>query len=388
MKIKLSTPYFFGNEKKYLLKCIKSEWISPGGRASKLFEKKIKTYTKAKHAVGLVNCTAALQLSVRLLNPKKNDEILVPSITFVSSVNAILYNNCKPIFIDCNNKGLIDISKVLEFIKFNTFYKNGYSFNKKTKRRIIGIIVVHTFGNLVQLDQKFSKICKEKNIKIIEDAAESLGSFYNKNSKKIHSGTVGDFGCLSFNANKTITSGGGGMLLLKNKNLYKKAIYLSSQAKNNSTFFIHNEVGYNLRISDLHASIGLAQLNNFSKVLKKKNTIHKMYRDKLNNVDGLTVLEKPDYCSSNYWLNIIKIDKKKYGISKKAIIDKFNKEGIETRSVWLPNHLQLPFKNYQKFKLTKSFEYYNDCLCLPSSYDLKNKHQSKIINLLKNHFNK
>ena len=113
-----------------------------------------------------------------------------------------------------------------------------------------------------------------------------------------------------------------------------------------------------------------------------------MYRDKLNNVDGLTVLEKPDYCSSNYWLNIIKIDKKKYGISKKAIIDKFNKEGIETRSVWLPNHLQLPFKNYQKFKLTKSFEYYNDCLCLPSSYDLKNKHQSKIINLLKNHFNK
>lgn len=388
MKIKLSAPYFFGNEKKYLLKCIKNKWISPSGSLSYLFEKKILNFTKAKFALALINCTAALQLSVRLLNPKKGDEILSPSITFVSSINAIIYNNCKPIFLDCDDKGLMDLNKVYEFINLHTYFKKGYSYNKKTNKRIIGIIVVHTFGNLVQINQKFIRFCKKKNIKIIEDAAESLGSFYIKKNKKIHSGTLGDFGCLSFNANKIITSGGGGIILFKDKSLYKKAIYLSSQAKNDSTFFIHNEVGYNFRMSDLHSSIGLAQLDNFSKVLKKKTIIHKLYKEKLKNVKGLTVLEKPEYCFSNYWLNVIKIDKAKYGISKKNIIKKFKKEGIETRSVWFPNHLQKPFRNFQKFKLTKSFKYFNEYLCLPSSYNLQRKNQLKIIDLFINHFKK
>ena len=318
MKINLSVPYFFGNEIQYLKKSIKKKWISSSGPACSDFENKIKKYIKANYALGLINCTSALQLSVKLLNPKINEEIIVPSITFIASVNAIIYNNCKPIFIDCDENLLLDVDKTLKFLNTETFQYKGNCYNKKTKRKILAIIAVHTFGNLVRLDKKFLNTCKKKNIKIIEDAAESLGSFYSINKNKKHAATIGDFNCLSFNANKIVTAGGGGMIIFKDKKFYKKAAYLSSQAKDDSTFFIHNEVGYNFRLSKLHSSIGLAQIAKISKILKKKKLIHKLYKDKINNITGLKILEQPDYCKSNFWLNILIIDKKKVQPFKKS----------------------------------------------------------------------
>ena len=388
MKINLSTPYFFGNEIKNLNKSVKKKWISSSGSASQDFENKVKKYIKANYALGIINCTSALQLSVKLLNPNANDEIIVPSITFVASVNAIVYNNCKPIFLDCNENLLLDIDKTLKFLNTQTFQYNGHCYNKKTKRKILAVIAVHTFGNLVRLDKKFTNICKKKNIKIIEDAAESLGSFYKINGKKRHAATVGDINCLSFNANKIITTGGGGMIIFKDKKDYIKASYLSSQAKDDPTFFIHNEVGYNFRLSRLHSSVGLAQISEINKIIKKKKKIHNFYKDKINKIKGLKVLEQPDYCNSNYWLNILFIDKKKYKLSNKKIIKKFENEGIETRSVWFPNHLQKPFKNFQKYELDNSKKIYEKCICLPSSFDLNKKKQLKILNSLLNKFKK
>ena len=380
--IKLSEPFFFGNELSFLKKSLEDKWISSNGNIVKSFEKKLQRYTTGSYNLGVINCTAALQLAVRLLNPKKDEEILVPSITFAATINSIIYNNCKPVFFDCDDFLLLDKKKIYSFFEKNTYFKNGHSYNKKTKKKILAIIVVNTFGNLFDLDKNFSAFCKKKNIKIIEDAAESLGSL---NYDKQRHNKI-DFSCYSFNGNKLITSGGGGILSLKNKKQHIKASYLASQAKNDATNFIHNDVGYNFLLSNLHASIGLAQLLNIKKVLKKKKNINFAYKKRINKISGLKILDSPERCSSNYWLNILVIDSEKYGLSKKEIIKKFLNQGIETRSLWYPNHLQKPFNKFQSYQIQNSKTMFERCICLPSSYGLNNNQQLKIVNLLENRF--
>ena len=379
--IKLSEPFFFGKELSFLKRSLKDKWISSNGKAAKEFEKKIQNYTSGKFNLATVNCTSALQLAVRLLNPKKNEEVIVPSITFAATINSILYNNCNPIFFDCDEHLLLDKKKFYSFIKENTYFKNGFTFNKKTKKKILGLIVVNTFGNLFNLDRIFLKLCRKRNIKIIEDAAESLGSisFDKERDKKIL------YSCYSFNGNKLITAGGGGILSLKNKKEYLKAKHLASQAKKNSINFIHDDIGYNFLISNLHASIGLAQLQFIQKVLKKKKEINSIYKNRVNKIEGLKILSSPTNCESNNWLNILLIEKK-YGLSIDHIIKKFADQKIETRSLWFPNHLQKPFKKFQSFKIKKSEDMFRMCLCLPSSFSLKKSEQNKIIHLLEKKF--
>ena len=195
---------------------------------------------------------------------KKKDEIIVPSITFIASINVIKYCDANPVFMDVDEFCNIDLIKTSEFILKETFYKNGHTYNKRTNRRISSILIVHTFGNVANINDEFLRLCKKRSITIIEDAAESLGSYYLKN-KKYHAGTIGLLGSISFNGNKIITSAGGGAVLTKNKNLKKKVLYLANQAKDNDLHFIHNEIGYNFRLSNIHAAIGLAQIENLKK---------------------------------------------------------------------------------------------------------------------------
>ncbi len=380
--IKLSEPYFFGNELHFLKKTLKDKWISANGKIVKDFENKLKKYTTGNYNLGTINCTSALQLAVRLLNPQKNEEIIVPSITFAATVNSIIYNNCKPIFFDCDEFLLLDKKKFYSFFNKNTYFKKGFSYNKKTKKKILAIILVNTFGNLFEIDNDFVTFCKKKNIKIIEDAAESLGSISSDTKRK----NKVEFSCYSFNGNKLITAGGGGILSLKDKKKYDQAKYLASQAKNDSINFIHDGVGYNFLISNLHASVGLAQLTNMKKVLKKKKEINSIYKKQINKIEGLKILNSPKKCSPNYWLNILVIDEQKYSLSKKQIIKKFSDNGIETRSLWYPNHLQKPFAKFQNYKISNSKTMFETCLCLPSSYGLKKNEQIKIINFLENKF--
>ena len=271
--IPLAEPYFFGKEKKFIIDCIKSGWITTSGKYLNKFELEIKKITKAKYCCALINGSSSLQLAIRSLNPQTSDEILVPSITFVASVNSIKYNSCNPIFMDVDNNYLIDLKKTFEFLKKNTFRKNGHTINKKTKKRILAVIIVHTFGNCVNLTKKAIDMFKKYNIKIIEDAAESLSSYHQEKKFIKHSGLIGDIGCLSFNGNKIVTSGGGGMVITNNKKYYEKIKYLSLQAKNDVINFIHNEVGYNFRMSNIHAAIGLAQIYSLKNILKKRKKI-------------------------------------------------------------------------------------------------------------------
>ena len=342
----------------------------------------MKKFTSGKYNLATINCTAALQLAVRLLNPKNNDEIIVPSITFVATINAVIYNNCNPIFMDCDDNLMLDKNKFYNYIKKNNFDKKSFKFNKKTKKRILSIIIVNTFGNLFDFNDQFKTFCKKRNIKIIEDSAESLGSFFY--DKKKNKGI--DFSCYSFNGNKLITTGGGGLISMNNVKDYNLAMHLSSQAKKDAIQFIHDDVGFNIRMSNLHASIGMSQILNLKKIKKKKQKIHKQYIEGINDLKGLFILPSPRYCSSNNWLNILMIDKKKYGLSKNEIIKKFRKFNIETRSLWYPNHLQKPFSKFEKYDLIKAKKMFDSCICIPSSFSLKLDEQKKIIKLLQNKF--
>ena len=381
--ISLHEPKFIGNENKYIKQCIKSGWISTSGSYIDLFEKKIKEYTKSKYVIALNNCTSALHISLKIIGVKKNDEVLVPTISFISPVNAINYNNAHPVFMDVDNSLNIDQEKTIEFINNNTIIKKGFSYNVKTSRRIKAIIIIHVYGNLAKFDKLFN-LCQKKNIKIIEDAAESFGSYYKKGKfDKKHSGTIGDIGCLSFNGNKIITSGGGGAIITNKKIYAKKAFYLSNQAKDNALNYIHNEVGYNYRISNLHAAIGCAQIESIKKILKLKKNIHLQYSKLFNKINDFEILSSSNFSNSNYWLNILIINHSNKDLINKILTNLSNSK-IFARPLWQLNHLQKPYRNCEKYKIDNATKLINRVLCLPSSFFLSNKDINKIVTVIQN----
>lgn len=379
--ISLHEPFFKGNEKKYILKCLESTWISTAGNLIKKFEEQIKKFTKTKHSIACINGTSALHIGLKICGVKKNDEVIAPSITFIAPINAIKYCNANPIFMDSDNFFNIDTKKVVNFLNSSTYMRNNHCYNKRTKKRISAIIVVHVWGNLVDLDDLVF-ICKKKNIKIVEDASEALGSFYSKGTfKNNHAGTIGDVGCLSFNGNKIITSGAGGMILTNKKLLSKKASYLINQAKDNNKYFIHNEIGYNFRLTNLHSAIGLAQIEKINKILKIKKNIHNLYKNIFNKINGLSILENPNFSKSNNWLNILSVSKD----FKRSILwieKKLKKNNIESRFVWLPNHKQKQYLKNFKYKITNTDNLVNYSLCMPSSINIKKNDIIKIAKLI------
>ena len=380
--IPLSVPNLCGNELKYVRKCIKAEWISTAGNYISVFEKKVASYLGSKYAIACINGTSALQVALRILGIRNGDEVIVPTLTFIAPINSVIYNNAKPIFMDCDNFYNLDIDKTIKFIKSETVFRNNFTFNKKTRNKISAILPVHLWGNAVRLEELL-KVCKERNISIVEDAAESFGTKYIKGKlKNRFTGTIGKVGCLSFNGNKIITTGGGGMLLTNDKKLAKKAKYLVNQAKDNALRYIHNDVGYNFRMTNIQAALGLAQLENFKVFKKKKNQIYQFYKNEIPKIRGLSLADLPEYAHNNKWLNILKIDKKIYKKKVLEIIKRLKKHNIETRPIWYPNHLQKKFKSCQQYKIKNAIKLLNSSLCLPSSTNIKMSDLKKIIKAL------
>jgi len=390
--INLHEPLIGGKEWNYIKHCLDIGWVSSAGKYIDIFENKIAKYTKSKYAIACINGTSALQISLKLAGVKDNEEVIVPSMTFIAPINAISYNNAKPIFMDINENYTIDENKTLNFlyketktIKKKKLKKSSiFTINKKTGKRISALVVVHVFGNATKLD-KLADVCKKKNISLIEDAAESLGTFFKSGKyKNKHTGTIGKIGCLSFNGNKIITAGGGGMILTNDIRIAKKAKYLITQAKDDAIFSVHNEIGYNFRLTNIQAALGLAQFMSLKKYLKKKKLIHKRYKKNINNIKGLKISDAPIFASSNYWLNILEI-KKNLSLKKLLKIIKYLwKNGIEVRPLWRPNHLQKQYKGCQKYKLDNVNKFYKNRLCLPSGVQLTSKQQDFIYSKLKN----
>ena len=368
-----------GNELNYVKECIDTEWVSSAGKFVELFEEKIAEFTGAKHAIACVNGTSALQLSLRLAGVKSGDEVIIPTLTFIAPVNAIFYNNALPVFMDADAYFNIDIEKTIDFIRDQTFFKDGYTYNKNTKNRISAILPVHVWGNAVSLD-KLVPICEENNIAIIEDASESLGTFYkNGKLKGRHTGTIGRLGCISFNGNKIVTSGGGGMILTNNQKLANKARYLTTQAKDDPLYYIHNEIGYNFRLTNIQAALGLAQLEQLKIFLHSKREIFFQYKAGFKNIEGLTLANVPSYANNNHWMNLLQIESEVYGGDSKMLMQRLENNNIQTRPVWALNHFQAPYKHCQSYNIEKAIELVKISLCLPSSTNLNDNQLNRII---------
>ena len=381
-KIPLSAPSLNGNELDYVKECIETEWVSSAGKYVELFEEEIAEYTGSKYAVACVNGTSALQVSLQLAGVAHSDEVIVPTLTFIAPINAISYNSATPIFMDADKYYNIDSEKTISFILNETIFKNGATYNKRTNNKISAIVPVHVWGNACWLDELID-LCNERRIAIVEDASESLGTFYSKGKcRGKHTGTVGKIGCLSFNGNKIITTGGGGMILTDDFDLYTKAKYLTTQAKDDPIRYVHNEIGYNFRLTNIQSAVGVAQLKQLPDFIKRKKEIYRQYQKALDNIEGLFLSSVPNYAKNNHWLNILQIDTSHYGNDKEGVMRKLEENEIQTRPVWALNHLQKPYRNCQHYKIKNAISLVEKSLCLPSSSNLANKNLNKIIGLL------
>jgi aminotransferase in exopolysaccharide biosynthesis len=366
----LHEPYFCGNEWKYVKKTLDENYVSSIGSFVNKFEDQIKRFTKSKYAIPVVNGTEALHLSLVACGVNSNDEVLVPTITFVGTANAVKYSGATPHFVDSELETLgIDPIKLETYLEKITIKKGKFYFNKKTKKRIKAIMPVHIFGNICKID-KILEIAKKYNLVVIEDAAEALGSFF----KNKHAGTFGSIGCFSFNGNKILTTGGGGAIITNNKLLAKKIKHLSTTAKINHRWeYIHDDVGYNFRMPNLNAALGSAQIENLNKFLRLKKKLFLRYCKEFSKINKIRLIKNPHFSKSNNWLNTIFI--KNSSIKKRNKVLSFaQKNQIFLRPVWKPLHTLKHFNKMPRMKLDVAIKIYKSCINLPSSasyFDIK-----------------
>ncbi len=365
-KVGLHEPYLGENEKRYLKKCIESGYVSYLGEYVLSLEKKITDYTGAKYAVTTNSGTSALHLACRLLEINNNCEVLMPALSFVAPANAVSYMNGTPHFVDIENETFgIDPQKLRNYLSNTTYLTNLGCINKRTKKVIKAIIVIHAYGHPAQI-QKIIRIANEFKIKVIEDAAESLGSFYNNK----HTGLFGDIGVLSFNGNKVITTGGGGALLTKNKKIYENAKHLSTTAKIKHKWeYIHNEVGYNYRMPNINAAVGCSQFERISKLLKYKRRLARKYEIIFEDFDEVRFMKERKNSISNYWLNTIIIEKNFKSI-RDDLLQKLHKNGYQARPLWEPLNKLKMFKACPKDNLAVTNDIVSRTINLPSGYNI------------------
>ena len=380
--IPLSVPVLEGNEWPYVKECLDTGWISTAGPFVTRFEEAICTYTGSPYATACASGTAALHIALLLAGVKPGEEVIVPTLTFIAPINAVRYVQAEPVFMDSDPYYNIDIEKTLHFIETETVYREGQTFNKKTGRRIAAIIPVHVFGNPVDL-QPLIERCQERSIFVIEDASESLGASYTSGSlKERMTGTIAPIGVYSFNGNKIISSGGGGMLVTQDTKLAEKAKYLTTQAKDDAVRYVHHEIGYNYRLTNVQAALGVAQLEQLPEYIRRKTVIYQSYTAQLNRIEGLQIAETPPYGQSNYWLMCLQIEPGKYGMDREAVMAMLKEHKIQSRPVWYPNHLQRPYAACQTYCIQRAVDLCDHTLNIPGSVNLTKEDMQRVVEVL------
>jgi perosamine synthetase len=334
--ISLHRPVFGGNEKKYTEECINTTFVSSVGKFVTLFEERIKEFTGAKYAVATVNGTAALHVALMMAGVKRDDLVITQPLTFIATCNAISYLSASPLFVDIDTKtlGLSD-DKLASFLSSESYIgKDGYCYHKNSGKRIAACVPMHTFGHPVQIDS-IKKICDHYNIILIEDAAESIGTYY----RQQHTGTNGLIGAFSFNGNKTITCGGGGVVITNDESIALKAKHITTQAKVPHKWdFVHDSIGYNYRMPNINAALACAQLEQIDGFIENKRELAQLYHSFFNS-KGITFILEPEHARSNYWLNAILLENR---AERNAFLQYTNDNGIMTRPVWeLMNRLPM-----------------------------------------------
>jgi perosamine synthetase len=361
--VALHEPNFDGNESLYLQQCIDSTYVSSVGKFVDQFEAELASYTGAKYAVSLASGTAALHIALKLAGVQASNEVLLPALTFVATANAISYCGAIPHFVDSEERTLgIDGFKLREYLLGNTSQASGKCINKNTGRIISAVVPMHTFGHPSDLENLLS-VAKDFNIALVEDAAESLGSLYNGQ----HTGTFGLLSTMSFNGNKTITTGGGGAILTNSFDLARHAKHLTTTAKVPHTWeFRHDEIGYNYRMPNLNAALGCAQLERLPSKLEAKRDLFDRYRSAFADVAGVQLFAEPDYCQSNYWLQTVLLDENQ-SENRDLVLEFTNAAGIMTRPVWVLLNELRPFNDSPCSDLTTAQSLSRRIINIPSS---------------------
>ena len=377
--INLSVPNLSMDILDNLKECLESGWVSTGGRFIPEFETKVKNYMKTKFAAGVQSGTAGLHMSLQVLGVQRDEEVFVPTLTFIAAVNPTTYLGASPIFIDCDDSLCMDPLKLEKFCSEECDFKEGVLVNKKTNKKIRALVIVHVFGNMADME-KIMDIAKRYNLKVLEDATEALGTYYTEGRYKgKYAGTIGDIGVLSFNANKIITTGGGGMVVGDNEELVEKVRFLSSQAKKDTLYFIHDEIGYNYRMLNLQAALGTSQIDQLESFIETKIKNYKIYKEELEKIEGLEILPFVKGIRANHWFYSLKIDKEKYGIGRDELLQKLVDAGIQTRPIWGLIHQQKPYSTCQSYEIEKALYYYDRILNLPCSSNLTEKEVYQVI---------
>lgn len=364
--IPLHDPRFFGNEKKYLNECIDTNFVSSVGEFVTRFEQMCAEYTGAKYAVAAVNGTSALHIALQLVGVQRDEEVITQALTFIATANAISYTGAQPVFLDVDKDTLgLSPLAVQNWLEANAEMRNNQPVNKTTNRRIAACVPMHTFGHPVHLDE-LVEVLDAWNIPMVEDAAESIGSYY----KGKHTGTFGKIGILSFNGNKVITTGGGGMILTDDEELAKLAKHITTQAKIPHAWeFKHDYIGYNYRLTNLSAALGCAQMESLPEILRRKRLLTERYIAFFKD-SNLQFITEPANCQSNYWLNaIITKDIQQ----RNQILEATNQAGVMTRPIWeLMNRLPM-FAHCQTDELTNSIWLADRVVNIPSSAIIPNE---------------
>lgn len=363
--IPLSIPNFEGNERKYVDDAIDQGWVSTGGAYITKLEKDMAEFLHTDNVAACQSGTSALHLSLVEAGIKPGDVVLVPPLTFIAAINPVKYQFATPVFIDCDDSFCLDALKLAMFCKDECKFDGKVLLYKS--KPVKAIVVVHVFGNMADMEA-IMEIAEKYNIKVVEDATEALGSKYTTGKYKgRYAGTIGDFGCYSFNGNKIVTTGGGGAVTANKSEVVDHIRYLSTQAKNDAHYYIHNEVGYNYRMTNIQAAIGVAQMEELPEFIKRKQSNYELYKKLFDGYELGKIVEFREGTSSNKWFYSVEINRDKVKASMREIITELEKRSIQTRAIWGLINEQLPYQREDTYMLEMAPYYAERILNIPSS---------------------
>jgi perosamine synthetase len=373
--IMLCVPEFRGNEWNFLKECLDTNFVSSVGPFVDRFERMVAEYVGTQYAVATVNGTCALHTALLVAGVKPDEEVLVSTLTFIAPVNAIRYVGAWPVFIDTEpDYWQMDPVKVTEFLEQGCRWREGALYNRRTGRCVSAIIPVHVLGHPVDLDP-ILEVANKFGLRVIEDATEGLGASYKGRSV----GKLGNIACFSFNGNKMITTGGGGMIVTDNEEWAHRAKYLTTQAKDDPIEYIHGEVGYNYRLTNLQAAVGCAQMEQLNDYVAVKRRIAARYTDALKNVPGISPMKEAAWASSSFWMYTVLVDEQQFGMDSRRLMQSLGSRRIQSRPLWQPIHQSPAHALNEITKLPVAEQLYRQGLSLPCSVGLSAVDQDKVI---------
>jgi perosamine synthetase len=364
--IPLCVPELRGNEWKYIKECLDTNWVSSAGPFVDRFERMLAAYVGADAAVATVNGTAALHVALLVAGIQPDDEVLLPILTFIAPANAVRYVGAWPVFIDVEpHYWQLDPGRTIEFLDRQCRCQDGELFNRSTGRRVRAVMPVHILGHPVDMDP-IVEVAQKYGLAVIEDATESLGASY----KRARVGSLGDIACFSFNGNKIITSGGGGMIVTNRREWAEKAKYLTTQAKDDTVEYVHCEIGYNYRLSNLQAAVGCAQMEQLEEFVDSKRSLASSYDEALDALDGITPMREASWARSIFWMYTVLVEEQQFGMGSRALLRRLVQSKIQARPLWQPLHRSPAHRGAQSCGGEVAERIHSQALSLPSSSGL------------------